>query len=190
MKKNILFGLILFVVPALILAQPAGKGKAEAGCQQMKGPEMQCMGECKTQMPDLLKLTDQQKADHKKINLKYQRLSIQLRADLKLAHLDLQEALENLDQKKIDESVKKINDIKAKLYKNRIDQKVEFLKLLTEDQRKILKDQPCGMRKVKKIHRMEGPGGMGLMKPETGFSYGFDVDMPDVEIDPAMDLED
>jgi Spy/CpxP family protein refolding chaperone len=85
---------------------------------------------------DLLKLTDQQIAELKKINLKYQRLNIPLHADLRLANLDLREAIESLDQKKIDEAVKKINDLHAKMFANRIDQKIEYLKTLTEETEK------------------------------------------------------
>ena len=185
MKKNSLFFLTLLIVPALILAQPAGKGKAESGRQPMKRTEMQCRGEYKTSMQDLLKLTDQQKTDHKNINLKYRRQNIQLRADLELANLDLREAIEKLEQKKIDESVKKINDIKARLYKNRIDRKVEFLKLLTEEQRNILREQPCRMRKVRRIQR---PGGFGDMDLEAEIDFAsIELDMPD---DYEMDLDD
>lgn len=196
MKKNIILGLILLVVPVLILAQPDCKGKAESGCQGPKGTqEMQCQGQGKMPMSDMLKLTDQQKADQKKIRLKYQRQNIPLRSDLKLANIDLEEAIENLDQKKIDESVKKISDISAKLFKNKIDQKVEFLKLLTDEQKKMLKDRPRGMQKMKRIKMMEGPGGcgnMGLIDREIDLSYDIDPDLPsmDMEVEIQSDLED
>ena len=121
--------------------------------------------------------------------VKYQRLNIPLQADLKLARLDLKEALDNLDQKKIDESVKKINDIKAKLFKNKIDQRVEFLKTLTDEQRKILKEKPCGMHKVKKIKRMErrfGWDDMGKLGSEIDELLGLvmDIDVGEMEIEP------
>ena len=190
MKKSIILSLILLTVPALILAQPAVKGQTEPCQQALKGAqEMHCQGQCKTPLADLLKLTDQQKVDHKKIMVKYQRLNIPLQADLKLARLDLKEALDNLDQKKIDESVKKINDIKAKLFKNKIDQRVEFLKTLTDEQRKILKEKPCGMHKVKKIKRLEGRFGwddMGKLGSEIDELLGLvmDIDVGDMEIEP------
>ncbi|HQC61700.1 MAG: Spy/CpxP family protein refolding chaperone [Candidatus Neomarinimicrobiota bacterium] len=190
MKKYFILGLILLTVPALILAQPEVKGKAEPCQQALKGShEMHCQGQYKTPLADLLKLTDQQKVDHKKIMVKYQRLNIPLQADLKLARLDLKEALDNLDQKKIDESVKKINDIKAKLFKNKIDQRVEFLKTLTDEQRKILKEKPCGMHKVKKIKRMErrfGWDDMGKLGSEIDELLGLvmDIDVGEMEIEP------
>ena len=129
-------------------------------------------------------LTDQQKAEHKKINLKYQRLNIPLRSDLKLANLDLKEAMENLDQKKIDDAVKKINDINAKLFKNKIDQKVEFIKILTDEQKKMLKDRPCGMQKMRKVQMMKDCGDMGLQDTDIDVSFGFGADLPmDIETD-------
>jgi len=189
MKRSILIGIVLLIVPALILAQPAGKSQGEP-CGQM---EMQAGMNCPPMgaMPgmNMLKLTDQQKAEHKKINLKYQRLNIPLRSDLKLANLDLKEAMENLDQKKIDEAVKKINDINAKLFKNKIDQKIEFMKTLTEEQKKILKDRPCGMHKMRKVQMMKDCGDMGLLDTEIDVSFGFGADLPtdidtdDIELD-------
>ncbi|HPC36644.1 MAG TPA: Spy/CpxP family protein refolding chaperone [Candidatus Marinimicrobia bacterium] len=184
MKKNFILGLILLTIPALIMAQPAVKGRTEPCQQALKGAqETHCQGQCKAPMADLLKLTDQQKVDHKKIMVKYQRLNIPLQADLKLAHLDLKEAIENLDQKKIDESVKKINDTKAKLFKNKIDQRVEFLKTLTDEQRKILKEQPCGIHKVKKIKRMEYPSGLGSIGAELDDLLGLVMDFDDGEME-------
>lgn len=189
MKKSVLIGLTLLVIPALILAQPAGKSQGEP-CGQMEMPAgMNCppMGA----MPgmNMLKLTDQQKAEHKKINLKYQRLNIPLRSDLKLANLDLKEAMESLDQKKIDEAVKKINDINARLFKNKIDRKVEFMKTLTDEQKKMLKDRPCGMRKMNGRQDIGGCGDMGLMNTDIDVSFGFGADLPTDIDDSELEAE-
>jgi len=192
MKKSILFGLILFLVPALILAQPPNKGKAESCGQEMKaGQGMNCWQPGGMSEADMLKLTDQQKADHKKIALKYQRLNIPLQSNLKLANLDLKEAMESLDQKKIDESVKKINDIKAELFKNRINQRVEFVKLLTAEQKTMLKNRPCGMRKMRKV-MMKGPAGgcdMGVIDEDMNPSFGFGADLPPMDMDEEIEME-
>jgi len=178
MKKTTILGLMLLIIPALIFAQPIAKGQDEpCGKMEMKAA-MNCAPMGAMPGMNMLKLTDQQKADLKKIHIKYQRLNIPLHSDLNLANLDLKEAIENLDQKKIDEAVKKLNDIKAKLFKNRIDQKIEFLKLLTDEQKKMLKDRPCRMQNMK---RMPGQGrceDMGCSETDEDIAFGFGADLP------------
>lgn len=108
-------------------------------------------------LEEQLKLTDEQKSSVEKLRLKYRRECIPIEANLKLARLDLKEALQNLDQKKIDEAVKKINDYRGQLFQKRINEKVEFLKLLTPEQKKMLDE--------KKFHGFR-PGYMGFDLPE------------------------
>jgi len=157
--------------------------------------EMRCQSE---QFAEMLKLTDAQKDQLASIRTKYQRVRIPLQSNLKLAQLDLQDALKDLDQKRIDEAVKSINNIRSDIFKARINEKVEFLKLLTDDQKKMLKEHQMQMGKIRhmKIMRRGGPG-MGFIEEENedmpafGFlDEPFDLPLFDEEIEIELGPED
>lgn len=174
MQKYVVMLLTTVLVPAFLFSQEMTKPQVEkrveiikekpegAQCHGMKAPMPKGMSrrELRFQhracLAEQLKLTDEQKANLEKMRLKYRRERIPLQANLKLAQLDLQEGIKALDQKKIDEAVKKINDFKGQLFQKRINEKVEFLKLLTPEQKKMLDEKKCNK---------PGMGGMGLEMP-------------------------
>lgn len=179
MSKYSAIVLAAFLIPALVWSQEEAKpqtpkqekrveiikqGPGKGECHVMKGGPMEKVpmrkeirlrrGLC---LEEELKLTDEQKSNVEKLRLKYRRERIPIQANLKLAQLDLQEAIKALDQKKVDEAVKKINDYRGQLFQKRINEKVEFLKLLTPEQKKMLDE--------KKPHRF-GIGFLGGEAPE------------------------
>jgi len=160
MPKYVAVILTLILIPVLVWSQEAPQPKVEKRVEIIKQgpgraefhkvhgrPEPQAWKELRRRhgpcLAEQLKLTDEQKANLEKIRLKYKRERIPIEANLKLARLDLKEALQNLDQKKIDEAVKKINDYRGQLFQKGINEKVEFLKLLTPEQKKMLEEKQC-----------------------------------------------
>jgi Spy/CpxP family protein refolding chaperone len=161
MPKYVTVILTLILIPVLVWSQEAPQPKVEKrveiikegpggteihkghGKAQPQGPGKELCRRHGPCLAEQLKLTDEQKANLEKIRLKYKRERIPVEANLKLARLDLKEALQNLDQKKIDEAVKKINDYRGQLFQKGINEKVEFLKLLTPEQKKMLEEKRC-----------------------------------------------
>ncbi|GEM_PF-514742 len=216
MRKYAMFLAVITLVPVLLwsqenrVPQPDKQGKVQEDiakefkwAQVHKMPqgekiikkEMRCQSE---QFAEMLKLTDAQKDQLASIRTKYQRVRIPLQSNLKLAQLDLQDALKDLDQKRIDEAVKSINNIRSDIFKARINEKVEFLKLLTDDQKKMLKEHQMQMGKIRhmKIMRRGGPG-MGFIEEENedmpafGFlDEPFDLPLFDEEIEIELGPED
>jgi len=216
MRKYAMFLAVITLVPVLLwsqenrVPQPDKQGKVQEDiakefkwAQVHKMPqgekiikkEMRCQSE---QFAEMLKLTDAQKDQLASIRTKYQRVRIPLQSNLKLAQLDLQDALKDLDQKRIDEAVKSINNIRSDIFKARINEKEEFLKLLTDDQKKMLKEHQMQMGKIShmKIMRRGGPG-MGFIEEENedmpafGFlDEPFDLPLFDEEIEIELGPED
>jgi Spy/CpxP family protein refolding chaperone len=110
----------------------AAQGRPGRG-QQQRGPE---------RIHEALGLTEQQATDATALHVKFRRESIQRRADLQLARLDLRELMkaDTLDDKAIGVKVKALQDLSAAAVKARVDQQVGFLKLLTPEQRKKLEE--------------------------------------------------
>lgn len=218
MRKYAMFFAVITLVPVLLwsqenrVPQPDKQGKVQEDIakefkwaqvhkmpqfeKEMIKKEMRCgKGE---NIAEMLKLTDAQKDQLANIRTKYQRVRIPLQSNLKLAHLDLQDALKSLDQKRIDEAVKSINNIRSDIFKARINEKVEFLKLLTDDQKKMLKEHQTKMGNMRhmKIMRRGSPG-MGFIEEENedvpafGFlDEPFDLPLFDEEIEIELGPED
>jgi len=127
-----------------------------------------------------LSLTDQQKGQMESMAFQHQKQMIPLRADLKLAKLELREimATARVDEKAAISKNEKISSIKAEISKMKLLHKLEMRKILTEEQQAKLKD-------LKREHRrhnraggrgpragnFDGPGpmpGMGPMGPGKG----------------------
>ena len=168
MKKYLTILLAVVVIPGLLFAGP----------QKMMKKEMKCM-----HSPDLeiqLKLTDAQKDQIHKLRLENQKKRIPFVANLKLAQIELEEIIQSdASQKKIDEAVKKVNGIRSKLFSQRIKHRIDMAKVLTKEQKSILKD--CKFRhhfkrfgKSLKRHGGHGMFGQGF-PPE--FEAEEDIDM-------------
>ncbi|RKY54904.1 MAG: hypothetical protein DRP89_04295, partial [Candidatus Neomarinimicrobiota bacterium] len=83
-------------------------------------------------------------------------------------------------QKKIDEAVKKVNGIRSKLFSQRTRHRIDMAKVLTKEQKSILKDTKFRhhFKQFKKFP--ERPGGRGMFG--RGFLPGFNVE-EDVEME-------
>ena len=156
MKKLIVAALIVVVVIG-VFAQP----------MKMKGaPEKMIKERC---LCEELQLTDEQVTKLDEIQKKYQKEVIKLRAELKLANLELKELVEKeASQKDIQKALDKVNNLRAKMLSLRVNKRLEIGKVLTDKQKKLLKEKPAhyflrgygfphGMRKGSKQM-------MGMMK--------------------------
>ncbi|MDD5766591.1 MAG: hypothetical protein PHW79_10150 [Candidatus Marinimicrobia bacterium] len=86
-------------------------------------------------------LTDAQKEQLRVMNTEFAKKRILLTADLKIARIELEEALQKDEAKKdIDLKVKKVNDLRDQLFALNIDERLEFRKMLTPDQKAKLKN--------------------------------------------------
>jgi len=145
------------IVAVALATSVAAQGRPGRGMQP-QGPE---------RMKEALGLTEQQATDAEALHLRFRRESIQRRADLQLARLDLRELMKaaTLDDKAIAVKVKSLQDLSAAAVKARVDQHVAFLKLLTPEQRTKLEalraEHPrrarTGMRRDGRGQRRMGP---------------------------------
>lgn len=110
-----------------------------------------------------LDLSDRQKERIQAIRQAQQRRMIPLRADLEAAALDLRELLEaeNPSRPRIDAAVDRLADVRAEAHKARIASRLEVRSVLTDAQRKTLKD--LGGERGRGMHggRRGGARGMG-----------------------------
>ncbi len=169
MKKYLIIFLGVVVIPGLLLAGPQKTMKKEMKCIHSAGLEEQ------------LKLTDAQKDQMHKLRVENQKKCIPLTASLKLARIELEELIQSdASQKKIDEAVKEINGIKSKLFSQRIKHRIDMAKVLTKEQKSMLKDSKFHhqFKRFKKLP--ERPGVRGMFG--QGFFPGFDVE-EDVEME-------
>ena len=168
MKKYLTILLAVVIIPGLLFAGP----------QKMVKKVMKSM-----HSPDLelqLKLTDAQKDQMHKLKVENQKKRIPLVAKLKLARIELEEIIQSdASQKRIDEAVKKVNGIRSKLFSQRIKHRIDMAKVLTKEQKSILKD--CKFRHhFKRFGKsLKRHGGHGMFG--QGFPPEFEEDI-DMEI--------
>ncbi len=107
-------------------------------------------------LPPDLDLSAEQVQKVEKVRLKAQRKAIKLRADLKLARLDLRELLQSDHPNKtaIYKKLDQIGALRTKLEKTHIDARLEICNLLTPEQRAKLQEIERGLQK--RHHRLEG----------------------------------
>jgi len=76
------------------------------------------------------------------LKVAHQKEMVPLQADLKLAHLDLDELIRDGDtSKKLDAAIKKVNDLKASQFEKQIKHRLEVGKILTDEQKAIWQKQ-------------------------------------------------
>ncbi|MBO8151887.1 MAG: Spy/CpxP family protein refolding chaperone [Candidatus Marinimicrobia bacterium] len=132
MKKLMVAALIVVVVIGAF-AQPM---KMKKGVPE-KMIEERCLCE-------ELQLTDEQVTKLDEIQKKYQKEVIKLRAELKLANLELKELVEKeASQKDIQKALDKVNNLRAKMLSLRVNKRLEIGKVLTDKQKKLLKEKPA-----------------------------------------------
>lgn len=172
MKKYLIIFLGVVVIPGLLLAGP----------QKMIKKEMKCMHS--PNFEEQLKLTDAQKDQMHKLKVENQKKCIPLTASLKLARIDLEELIQSdASQKKIDEAVKKINGIKSKLFSQRIKHRIDMAKVLTKEQKSILKDSKFRHHFKRFGKSLKRYGGHGMFGQEFLQEFEFEEDIDIVIID-------
>lgn len=166
MKKYLTILLAVVVIPGLLFAGP----------QKMMKKEMKCM-----HPPDLelqLKLTDAQKDQMHKLKVEDQKKNIPLVAKLKLARIELEEIIQSdASQKKIDEAVKKVNGIRSKLFSQRIKHRINMAKVLTKEQKSILKDRKFRHHFKRFGKSLKRHGGHGIFGQEFLQEFEEDIDI-------------
>ena len=159
MKRNIavpiLIALLALAAPAASRAETAGK---EPRAEMKRGVHG------RPGMMEGLKLSDDQKSKLEDVHYRQQKKAIGMRADLRLATLDLHRLMraESPDQRAIDVQIDRIAGMRAGLQKARVASMLETRALLTPEQRKLWRDHHgrAGMRRGGMMHG--GPGG-GMM---------------------------
>lgn len=130
MRKSLTILLAVLVIPGMMLAGPQ---------KVLKKKVLRIMHQPK--LEERLKLSDEQKEQQRKIKIDYQKKRIPLQASLKLARIDLKELMrDDAPQTKIYKSVDKVHGISGKLFKLRIRQRMEMRKVLTTEQKKLMKE--------------------------------------------------
>jgi Spy/CpxP family protein refolding chaperone len=111
-------------------------GRTDGG---MRGKHGRMMGH--------LDLSDRQREQIQGIRQGQQRRMIQVRADIQKASLDLRELMqaENPDRARIDAAIDRLAELRAGAHKARAAAHLEMRSVLTEEQRRKLRDHP-GMR--------------------------------------------
>lgn len=143
MRKSLTILLAVLVIPGMMLAGP----------QKVLKKKVRIMHQPK--LEERLKLSDEQKEQRRKIKIDYQKKRIPLQASLKLARIDLKELMrDDAPQTKIYKSVDKVHGINGKLFKLRIQQRMEMRKVLTTEQKKLMKEHACPKKCMRfKEHR-------------------------------------
>ncbi|MBL7135487.1 MAG: Spy/CpxP family protein refolding chaperone [Candidatus Marinimicrobia bacterium] len=172
MKKYLTILLAVVVIPGLLFSGPQKMMKKEV--KSMHSPDLEIQ----------LKLTDAQKDQMHKLKVENQKKNIPLVAKLKLARIELEEIIQSdASQKKIDEAVKKVNGIRSKLFSQRIKHRIDMAKVLTKEQKSILKD--CKFRHhFKRFGKsLKRHGGHGMFGQEFLPEFEFEEDIDMVIID-------
>jgi len=113
---------------------------------------------------EALDLTQEQKDELKSLRSEGQKKMIQLRADAKLAHVELRELMQqkNPNQRAVTKAVEKVNDTRSKITMNRVQQKLSMNKILTEEQLQKLEEMPKRRRGHRGKRGFHGRGGHGM----------------------------
>ena len=152
MKRYSLIIVGLLIVPSLVLANP------QRVMRQRK--EMRIN---RPQGENLINLTDSQRDKLHSLRLKNAKKCIQLEADLKLYQMELEELIrDDASPKKVDEAANKVLEMRNKLYKNRINHRLQIQRVFTGEQKKIMKDHHFNMR-------FRGERRMGVPRVRSGF---------------------
>ena len=154
------------VIPILVIAWalPSNAHRGKRGWKARKAPMA------------ALELSAEQRAKLESLNLERARKTAQLRADLKVARLDLRAAMrqDNPDPDQVNTRVEAVNKARSLLLESRISHRLKVNGVLTPEQRnklrEIQRDRPGkGFRKMwrKRGHR-KGFQGMGQSGPDRG----------------------
>jgi Spy/CpxP family protein refolding chaperone len=134
-----------------------------------------------------LELTPEQKDRIMETRLNFQKDKIKLKADMKIAQLELKSLMreDELNKSEIYRKIDYVGDIKTQLAKNRVDQRIAIRDILTKEQLDKLKERKFRRSLGKRLmqhrdrqhkplrqgrHQMERPrrqGGMGMLAPEA-----------------------
>jgi len=159
--KKITTAIILLAIPALVLAGPRKKMKNHP----MPGKRMD--------MCEQLNLTEDQQEKMHDLKVAHQKEMVPLQADLKLAHLELEELIRDGNtSKKLDAAINKVNVLKASQFEKQIKHRLEVGKILTDEQKTIWQKRQKAFKKG--CHPGGRGAGVGMMGDYPRMPYWID----------------
>lgn len=135
--------ILMLTIPAILLAGPRNK------MEKPRHPGMEM------KMIEQLDLSDEQAAEIHDMRIAHQKEIVPLKADLKLAQIELDELIQTGDpSKKLDAAIKKVNTLEGKLNELQIRHRVAVNNVLTDEQRAMMlkMHHGCGMDPEKTGH--------------------------------------
>ena len=144
-----------------------------------------------------LELTQDQKDNMMQAHLNFEKDKIKLRADMKIAQLELRSLMreEELNKAEIYKKIEYLGDLKIQLAKNRVDQRMAIRDILTKEQLDKLKERkfrrPLGKRFMQRRERQHKPfrQGRGFMQRSSS-QQGIGMLSPESEPLPQMESEE
>lgn len=127
-------------IAALAIAGAALVATAQAGTGRGKGWHGE--GPNPAVLKQELGLTDEQAAQVQKLHQERRTQAIRRRADIQIARIELEQALEaaTIDEKVVAAKVQTLTQLQADAVKARVDQRLAVAKLLTPEQRQKMKE--------------------------------------------------
>lgn len=143
-----------------------------------------------------LELTPEQKDKIMETRLNFQKDKIKLKADMKIAQLELKSLMreEELNKTEIYKKIEYLGNLKTQLAKYRVDQRMAIRDILTKEQLDKLKERKFRRSLGKRLmqnrdrqhkpfrqgrHQMERPrrqGGMGMLAPEAELALPMEIE--------------
>lgn len=161
MRKALLLALPLMMVAAGAMAQCPGTGTGNMMIEkriEMGGPEMmgsgRGMGRGQWWENDLIAkeigLTEDQAKKIDALATAHRKEMIKLEADLKIAKLELDDLMDNMDSETaVRKKAQEVSKLQEKIYTSRIEHRLAMNKILTAEQQKKLKSsRPLKMKRV------------------------------------------
>jgi len=144
-----------------------------------------------------LELTPEQKDRIMETRLNFQKENIKLKADIKIAQLELKSLMreEELNKAQIYRQIEYVGDLKTQMAKNRVDQRMAMRDILTKEQLDKLKERKFKRSYEKRLmqHRKEHqkPFRKGRHFMERGYyREGIGMIPPESELAPPMGVEE
>ncbi len=144
-----------------------------------------------------LELTPEQKNKMMETRLNFEKDKIKLRADMKIAQLELRSLMreEELNKAEIYKKIEYLGGLKTQLAKNRVDQRIAIREILTKEQLDQLKkrkfDRPIRKRLMQHRDQQQRPFRQGrhLMQRDP-YQGGTGMLLPETEPPPPMEAEE
>jgi Spy/CpxP family protein refolding chaperone len=164
---------------SLVLTITLFWGLAHAGPRQFGGPGGEHWGMMSPECAKAVGLEEAQMDKIKSINLAAEKEVIKLRADLRIAELELREMMtsDTPDKSKVNKKIDEMSVLRAKIRKIEAGSRIDVQSVLTSEQRQLLKEwrmkrgkeQPRGYRRFEEQGDRGAFMGRGMMPEASGW---------------------